>query len=932
MAENIEIKVTDNVPGTVSAKFREIAAEARAAHGAIQNLQTALKGISGTGSLQRLQSEVSKNALQQQRLATEMQRTQIAAQRLATEQQRTAAAQDRAAAAAQRLQQQQAKAASAADRFAREGEALRRSLYPLYEAQQLHNESVQRALTLYKQGAISVKTYTDAVNRSADRLQAANVANNALSSGLVKTGKGSQLAAHHLTNLGFQIQDIGVSLASGQNPLTVFIQQGAQIQGIASQAGVGLGRLAAAAAGMLLPLLPLVAAIGAVVGGLKLFTNELNNKAGLDEYAASLGLTAKEMKKLEDASVTMGDTLGGIFDTLMQDTGAGEFFDGLADSALKAFKNILGYAQTAVLSIVALFKSGNAVVSELWARLPVGIKGPIVEALNFTMTIFEKWVNVYVKGINLVIEGLNKISSIKIEPFKEINLNKFSTDFAEASGRDLGEIALTTYVDSLKTLESKASAFWDRAGENAIKRAKDRIKTQADAIIADRTPGAGGKSPQVTELEKLEKQLARVRGEVSPTDEAVRKLAQAQDILNRSVAAGLTTQAEADRVMTRLTKKYQDQLDPIGAVNRELKQELDLLNMLPEARQTEQRMLQIENEFRQKNIDLTKEQTDAIRDQLQAIQDRTRVSQAEQQLLRYSEGRKDFSAGIQASVNLRKNPNSGYTAGDQARDSASMLGGMGVGTDNTSVGLQAQQAQYQEYYDNLRQMRDADLIGEQDYWAAKTQLFTNQYAGQFQTASTFLGDLSALQKSENKKQAEIGKKAAIAQALVSTYMSATQAFAAMSGIPYVGPVLGAVAAAAAIAAGMANVNAIRSQNAGFMAGGYTGGMSATEERGVVHGKEYVMDAATTSRLGVANLDALRSGAASVQKNGERYMAQRTAQNTVADEANRTSKEDRRGNYTINQVFNLPSDGTTKTASQIALESSKRQRRAVGRLG
>jgi hypothetical protein len=52
---------------------------------------------------------------------------------------------------------------------------------------------------------------------------------------------------------------------------------------------------------------------------------------------------------------------------------------------------------------------------------------------------------------------------------------------------------------------------------------------------------------------------------------------------------------------------------------------------------------------------------------------------------------------------------------------------------------------------------------------------------------------------------------AIAQTIISTYQAATQAFAAMSLIPFVGPALGFAAAATIVAAGLANVAAIRSQ-------------------------------------------------------------------------------------------------------------------------
>jgi hypothetical protein len=55
-----------------------------------------------------------------------------------------------------------------------------------------------------------------------------------------------------------------------------------------------------------------------------------------------------------------------------------------------------------------------------------------------------------------------------------------------------------------------------------------------------------------------------------------------------------------------------------------------------------------------------------------------------------------------------------------------------------------------------------------------------------------------------------GKILAVASATINTYLSAQQAFTAMSGIPIVGPALGAIAAAGAVAAGIVNVKKILS--------------------------------------------------------------------------------------------------------------------------
>lgn len=72
------------------------------------------------------------------------------------------------------------------------------------------------------------------------------------------------------------------------------------------------------------------------------------------------------------------------------------------------------------------------------------------------------------------------------------------------------------------------------------------------------------------------------------------------------------------------------------------------------------------------------------------------------------------------------------------------------------------------------------------------------------------------------EQNDLYKASAIVTATINTYQAATGAFAAMASIPYVGPALGAIAAGAAITAGLANVAAItgaREQGGSMRAGG-----------------------------------------------------------------------------------------------------------------
>lgn len=99
--------------------------------------------------------------------------------------------------------------------------------------------------------------------------------------------------------------------------------------------------------------------------------------------------------------------------------------------------------------------------------------------------------------------------------------------------------------------------------------------------------------------------------------------------------------------------------------------------------------------------------------------------------------------------------------------------------------------------------------------------------------------LNAIKKKASKKQAKIE----IAQATLDTAINAIKAYQSMASIPIVGPALGAVAAAAAVAFGAVQIATIRKQHAAqeaaYYTGGYTGGTNYRREAGTVHEGEFV---------------------------------------------------------------------------------------------
>lgn len=111
--------------------------------------------------------------------------------------------------------------------------------------------------------------------------------------------------------------------------------------------------------------------------------------------------------------------------------------------------------------------------------------------------------------------------------------------------------------------------------------------------------------------------------------------------------------------------------------------------------------------------------------------------------------------------------------------------------------------------------RELDRV-ERDSAVEKTKL-----------VSDALGQLSSIIGQDTAA----GKAFAVAKATIDTYQSAVSAYAALSGIPVIGPALGAIAAAAAVASGIATVKKIVSVQVPNAPGGAGGNLTQTTPSG-----------------------------------------------------------------------------------------------------
>ncbi|EIB6858173.1 tape measure protein [Acinetobacter baumannii] len=159
----------------------------------------------------------------------------------------------------------------------------------------------------------------------------------------------------------------------------------------------------------------------------------------------------------------------------------------------------------------------------------------------------------------------------------------------------------------------------------------------------------------------------------------------------------------------------------------------------------------------------------------------------------------------------------------------------------------------EEYAEKYKDLQNTQYEAELGMYSNLLSQASNVWGGFTQLVKDSAGEQSAAYKTMFLMQQAMS----IASALVSTHLAAAQVMADPSALT-----LAQKTSYAAMITGLgyANVGLIAAQTiAGFSSGGYTGNMGRGDVAGVVHGQEYVLNAAATKRVGVDTLNAINSG-------------------------------------------------------------------------
>ncbi|QGZ13208.1 putative tape measure protein [Salmonella phage PIZ SAE-01E2] len=154
--------------------------------------------------------------------------------------------------------------------------------------------------------------------------------------------------------------------------------------------------------------------------------------------------------------------------------------------------------------------------------------------------------------------------------------------------------------------------------------------------------------------------------------------------------------------------------------------------------------------------------------------------------------------------------------------------------------------QYEVKLQKLNDFHAQGLIAEETYQQTLNAMNDTYALDRAKATGAAFGNMASNIGSALGEASTAYKAFAIAQATIATYTSAVEAYKSTAAIPVVGPFLAPVAAAAAVAAGLANVGKIRSarEQGGNLAAGQ---MSTIAERG----KPEVIMPASASRVRTA---------------------------------------------------------------------------------
>ncbi|HCB0564625.1 phage tail length tape measure family protein [Klebsiella pneumoniae] len=739
---------------------------------------------------------------------------------------------------------------------------------------------------------------------------------------LGKTGQSAAQTAYAMRMIPAQMTDIVVGLSTGQSPFMVLMQQGGQLKDMFGGIIPAIKGVSTYVMGLVNPFTVAAGAVGLLTYAV--YQNRLDIEAASKIATESLGTNGDAAERLALNMVAISDKTGlAIEDVgnmfITTNDGASEAVNKLIDVGFsydEARQKVSQYKDsanfTALNADIDMHRREILKIGDSWTAAAIKVK-------NYYTAADKGKQNVALGG---AIDPTMRFIGQAIDLQSTMNVLTIQGNKAVAESVDwINKEYLA--ADRVAGAEARLKEAREQSRKIAFSGNKEAIE-QANALIAVREK----------ELEQAKKagQPKTHKGKAYTEDAATRLL----DQINQQTAA-LQSQLDASDKLNSATQariKFEQQIADLKSKTQLTADQKSILSRSDEILQAYKQQEALQNSV--KTLDDYRKMQEQVKTKDERTNDllKTRL-----ELLEKAKATGQLKPGEYEKTRADIYQNTDMQLPSTVRNVVGNLTPTGGRLSGTFEGMQGQINEYDQAQQELQRWLaaqeeayakageitaegEARMTSIRQRAADANQVIEAQKNTIISAATQSLfGSTADIMRTGFGEQSAIYKVAFAASkafAIADSMVKIQQAIASGAvSAPYPANIIAMASIAAQTASIVSNIQAV--SGVGFASGGYTGPGSKYQPAGIVHKGEYVFDQASTNRIGVSQLEALRNGQPLDATLGRTGFGT-GVQNVNSDNSSKTTIH-----APIEQHFHTPPG---VTPDQMALSMAQTQKRAT----
>ncbi len=739
---------------------------------------------------------------------------------------------------------------------------------------------------------------------------------------LGKTGQSAAQTAYAMRMIPAQMTDIVVGLSTGQSPFMVLMQQGGQLKDMFGGIIPAIKGVSTYVMGLVNPFTVAAGAVGLLT--YSVYQNRLDIEAASKIATESLGTNGDAAERLALNMVAISDKTGlAIEDVgnmfITTNDGASEAVNKLIDVGFsydEARQKVSQYKDsanfTALNADIDMHRREILKIGDSWTAAAIKVK-------NYYTAADKGKQNVALGG---AIDPTMRFIGQAIDLQSTMNVLTIQGNKAVAESVDwINKEYLA--ADRVAGAEARLKEAREQSRKIAFSGNKEAIE-QANALIAVREK----------ELEQAKKagQPKTHKGKAYTEDAATRLL----DQINQQTAA-LQSQLDASDKLNSATQariKFEQQIADLKSKTQLTADQKSILSRSDEILQAYKQQEALQNSV--KTLDDYRKMQEQVKTKDERTNDllKTRL-----ELLEKAKATGQLKPGEYEKTRAEIYQNTDMQLPSTVRNVVGNLTPTGGRLSGTFEGMQGQINEYDQAQQELQRWLaaqeeayakageitaegEARMTSIRQRAADANQVIEAQKNTIISAATQSLFDSTAdIMRTGFGEQSAIYKVAFAASkafAIADSMVKIQQAIASGAvSAPYPANIIAMASIAAQTASIVSNIQAV--SGVGFASGGYTGPGGKYQPAGIVHKGEYVFDQASTNRIGVSQLEALRNGQPLDATLGRTGFGT-GVQNVNSDNSSKTAIH-----APIEQHFHTPPG---VTPDQMALSMAQTQKRAT----